>query len=262
MLKKIKRKLDRLLLGKERSRYLNYILHHHENDDLVGEIQKSGNSIYEEHETPVLLGILDRFVRPAMLDIGANIGLITLNACAHSRDVKVYAIEPGPSQFKLLALNINENKLHERVSIFNIALSAENGEIDFCIHERQHSSGDGIKDTGRAGEASIVRVKSQTLDSWWKENERPKIDLVKIDTEGSELQILQNGTEFIEACRPQIVVEICDLNFVNYGLTYKDHLNFFDSICYELTDTKRQLKVREGNEFESEQYCYLATPKV
>lgn len=260
MLRRIKNRVTRWILGKRKSHYLNYTIHHHENDSLIGEIRKSGGGVYEEHETPIMIKVLQELQHPVMLDAGANIGLMTLNACASVANVRIYAIEPGPSQFRLLAQNIESNKLSDKVSVYNIALSSTNGEVDFYVHHGEHSSGDGMIDTGRAGDATQIKVKSCTLDTWWLDQAKPQIGLVKIDTEGSELQILENARMFIQSCRPYILIEMCDLNFIKYGLTYEDHLKFFESIRYRVMDTQRKVQVVTAADIQKNQYYYLAIP--
>jgi FkbM family methyltransferase len=243
-----------------KSRYLQYTLYHHKNDSLINEIRKSGNGIYENQETTLLVEILKKSARPVMLDIGANIGLMTLNVCAQRKDVKVYAFEPGPNQFSYLEKNIEGNNLRDRVTIFNVALSSRKGTIDFHIHADRHSSGDGIVDTGRAGKSVVIQVSSLTLDEWWSDHANPEINLIKIDTEGAELQILQKATNLLKKCRPYILIEMCDINFEKYGLTYQEHFDFFKAQGYAVVDTHRKSRVEKSIDVVPGQYYYLAIP--
>lgn len=80
--------------------------------------------------------------------------------------------------------------------------------MTFCNHNSKHASGDGFKDTGIARDYESVIVKTQRLDDWWIENDKPQIDLVKIDTEGAELFVLKGVKTVVETCRPNVYFEM------------------------------------------------------
>lgn len=261
MLGKIKKWYNRIFLPTGKSRYLRFVIAHHPNDSLIGEIKKSGSGYYEEHETPIIQSILARVQNPIMLDIGANIGLMSLNICHMNNSVKIHAFEPGPNQFRYLKENIEQNNLSSQVSLYNIALGSREGQEEFIIHADNHSSGDGFKDTGRAGNGQVIQVPSSTLDGWWKQSGQPHIYFIKIDTEGSELPILQHALALIQSCRPMILIEICDLNFKSYGFTYDQHLEFFSKLRYTVFDTVRKVRVNTLADLLPNQYYYVAIPQ-
>lgn len=153
---------------------------------------------------------------PVILDIGANIGLISLNLVKKNLELTVYAFEPGPHQYGLFKKTIDQNNLNERIRLFEIALSDHNGTTDFHIHNTRYAPGDGFIDTGRYGETSKVNVKTLKLDTWWNENDKPKVDAMKIDTEGAELWVLEGAEEIISECRPAIFIEMSSLNYLKY----------------------------------------------
>lgn len=260
MLRRIKDVLQMVASSTIESRYLSFRIQHHRQDSLMKMVKNRGEKIYEKFETGILVDLLKKFSSPVMFDIGSNIGLMSLNICEMISDVRIYSFEPGPNQFAYLRRNIELNKLDEKVSIFNVALSNKNGEIDFCVHNVQNSSGDGILDTGRAGIGTIVKVKSQTADSWWEEQGRPNVNVIKLDTEGSELNILQSSSEILKHCRPEILVEICFLNYEKYGLTFGHHLEFFSKNNYQLLDAQTKLNIEHVAEVRKDQFYFLAIP--
>jgi FkbM family methyltransferase len=243
------------------SRYLNYIVTHHKNDSLINRIKNSPVRIYEKEETDILVRILKKMNNPVMLDIGANIGLISLNICAAFNPVKLYAFEPGPNQFRYLKHNIEQNGLTERVSIFNVALGSGEGVTDFFMHAVQDSSGDGMRDTGRAGKGKFIQVPSQTLDTWWRGHATPPVNLIKLDTEGAELLVLRNATALLQKCKPYLLVEICYLNYEKYGLTFEEHLDFFHGQQYHLLDIRTGERVLKNSTVWSDLFYYLAVPE-
>lgn len=171
-----------------------------------------------------------------LLDIGANIGMVSLTCLNRCNDLKVVAFEPGLHQFELLKGTLVKNNLGNKLSLSSIALSNSKGTVDFHVHSADHASGDGFIDTGRAGKTSIVKVNTDTLDNWWNQNNRPHVDVIKIDTEGAEYYILQGANEMITALSPIIYLEINDKNIRNYPFEIVDLLNQVSEMEYSITN--------------------------
>ena len=55
---------------------------------------------------------------------------------------------------------------------------------------------------------NTYRVKATTLDSIVRKLELKRVDLVKIDVEGAELEVLKGGIETIHRFHPKIIVEV------------------------------------------------------
>jgi FkbM family methyltransferase len=242
------------------STYLAYRVYHHKNDSLMSRIKMGSNKIYEPEETTILLRFLKDLGNTVMLDIGSNIGLMSLNVLSAFPETTIYAFEPGFNQYNFLKKNIYRNGLESSIIPFNFALGSSIGIVDFFIHKVKDSSGDGFLDTGRGGISTKTTVKTITLDYWWIKNGRPKINVVKIDTEGSELSILSNSVEMLNNCRPFVLIEICNLNYEKYGLTFDEHVLFFHSVGYNLLNSKTNESVQlQSDVWKNEQY-YIAIP--
>jgi FkbM family methyltransferase len=68
-----------------------------------------------------------------MIDVGANIGMISI-ACVRSGFFeRAIAIEPEPYNFQLLQKNIRQNHLESKIECHNVALSSQNGTLDLEI---------------------------------------------------------------------------------------------------------------------------------
>jgi FkbM family methyltransferase len=142
----------------------------------------------------------------AAIDVGANVGLFTVPlALAVGEAGRVLAIEPSPENLEQLAHNLRLNEL-ENVVVHDIALAAEPGEVllRLGVDPAFHSTTAVVK--SRAGEDGVV-VRADTLDSVWSNAGEPEVSFLKIDTEGGELEILEGGTQLLEAWRPPILVE-------------------------------------------------------
>ncbi|WP_016732202.1 FkbM family methyltransferase [Saccharolobus islandicus] len=143
----------------------------------------------------------------------------------------VYSFEPNPNSFKLLSLNVLDNKFNN-VKLYNVALGDREGEV-FINHnfDETHVSLNGYK------------MKMITLDSL----NLNKINLLKIDVEGFEKEVLLGRESTLERT-DKVIIEVHEhnKNFVdaimrNHGLVKeKEELTYTESsIYYILYDRKR-----------------------
>lgn len=122
--------------------------------------------------------------KPVIVDCGANVGMATLFFKWIYPDAKIYAFEPQPKTFEYLKNNIESNKLND-VQIFNLALSNQNGFIDFYIDDSANLMGS-ILESRVSGKK--LQVECRKLSDIVKE----PIDLLKVDVEGAETLIVDD----------------------------------------------------------------------
>jgi len=155
--------------------------------------------------------------RGYMLDIGANIGLISIPFTLMSQrqthnNIKVVSVEAVPDNFKALEENIALNSLGASIKAIRTALGDTAKTIEIQV-EGDLASGEG---TGTANilpdgsDFKCVRQKLElkTLDSLFELGEFPKdCSVIKIDTDGYDLKIFQGGLRFLHENRPVIFGE-------------------------------------------------------
>ena len=153
-------------------------------------IKNGGPAVYQE---PVRTKSL-QFVKDfgVAVDIGANVGL-------WSRDLvrkfaHVIAIEPVVDFQECMRKNVPM----ENIEIWPIALGTEDTSIDMIITEGNTGHSHINKDTIGSGQVKMKRLDSCMFD---------RIDYMKIDCEGYEMQILKGGENTIRTHQPVIVVE-------------------------------------------------------
>lgn len=190
---------------------------------------------FEPEVNQALRAVLDSLSVPrVLLDIGANIGMISLPLARRYPDLVVHAFEPGPHQAALLQRSISENRLDDRVFLERVALGDRCGENLFAVHSTVHASGDGLIDTGRAGPSQLIRVQMWTLDNWWERKKRPVVHLVKIDVEGAELLVLKGARSFLSQARPVVVFELAKENVAAYPYEPGEIIEYFEGFGYEV----------------------------
>jgi FkbM family methyltransferase len=153
------------------------------------------------HNTPKpRLSALLRETKGTVVDVGANIGFITVRAARSAS--RVIAIEPHPIRFRYLERNVALNGLHN-VTCLNCAVGAAEGEV--TLYDVDPTLGPRPLDVSATpGRGRCYRVPLRTVDSLVDE-----ADLVKIDVEGYEAEVLRGAANLL-ARRPRLVIEALD----------------------------------------------------
>lgn len=249
--------------------YLNYIkysgfnLYYNRGNALINRI-RFGNTdrIYESFFCKKIVEELKNKKASIFVDIGSNIGLISLYVLSKLPNLKIYAFEPGLFQNFLFRITIIANQIAKRIELYNKAIDITPGIKKFVIHNDVNNSGDGFINTERCGPVKMIDIETTTLDIWWNYNRKPFVDVIKIDTEGAELWILEGGKECIKACKPTIFLEISSLNLKNYPYKHMDIFDWFVSHDFELYTIYNTKCVR--NEFDNiivNEDSFIARPK-
>lgn len=224
--------------------YKNYDVFYSKGTSLIKRILDHGD--YEPEVAEVIVEELSKIENPLVIDIGANIGLMSISILHKIRNARIFAFEPGPHQFKLFSRTIAENNIGDNVTLSPVALSNIKGVATFQIHSSEDASGDGFFDTERAGNTKGIEVETDTLDNWWKANNQPKVHFIKMDTEGAEYWILQGGMQMIDACKPTMIVEIFEQNIKNYPFKLIDIIESIWKMGYEIQTPLRESVTKEN----------------
>jgi FkbM family methyltransferase len=142
---------------------------------------------YEEENLEVLLSFVKEDT--IFLDIGANIGLFTLQIGKRVlHKGRVYSFEPHPKLSNLLRWNVHLNGLTSIVTCFSFGLSDQNLPAKFA-YPIGHLGGGGVGDLPNSPGYDIVDSELRRLDDVL--GPEFSCDLVKIDVEGHEINVLR-----------------------------------------------------------------------
>jgi FkbM family methyltransferase len=146
------------------------------------------------------------FLRPGMVafDVGANYGLYSLLFATRVDGGAVFAFEPEDWNFERLVQNIALNAAHQ-VTPVNAAVFRVDGEVELSVYPREqhgwHTLGHPAMelDGKPCLPAATTTVPALTLDSFCRERGITRIDLLKIDVEGAELDVLEGARGLFSA---------------------------------------------------------------
>lgn len=135
-----------------------------------------------------------RFTRNGItVDIGANIGAFSLLAAHYGS--KVIAVEPEPHNLKALENNIAINNMAHMITVAPVGISDHRGTAVIG----DDGGGATIKDGLSASQGATIEL--ITLDDLFDRYGVEKVNVLKIDVEGSELEIITGASrKQLEKC--------------------------------------------------------------
>lgn len=171
----------------------------------VGKIlAQAGIGGYEPETIGAALAIVATEGVEAFADIGANIGIFSLVLkSVFGPDLTVDAFEPLPRLNELACTLASVNGLD--ISMHREALSNAAGSAKFYVSARSDSSNSLNADFRKAKD--VIEVRLTTLDEFFA-SRRSQGWMLKIDTESTEVDVLEGGGAFIAAARPWIICEV------------------------------------------------------
>lgn len=162
---------------------------------------------YEPNQIYFLLNTL----RPGdtFLDVGAHTGVYSMIAAKQvGQRGRVIAVEPSRREFERLVSHLRLNRL-ANVNAVNAALSDREGEAELKVAGEPYT---GHNTLGHfAYEETwlerIEKVKTATMDSLTAALDLTRLDMIKIDVEGSEMAILHGAENTLKRYRPALLFE-------------------------------------------------------
>jgi FkbM family methyltransferase len=153
------------------------------------------------------------------LDIGANIGVTAMVLARLAPMGRVLAIEPDSESFDYLKQNIVTNRLGNVVVLQHLLGTGEsqkvfirNTQIPACSASAPAAIARGITHSG----LEHIIMPCMSLDEVVKAQGLDRLDFIKIDCEGADLEILEGARETLSRFHPTVVVEFnahCLMNF-------------------------------------------------
>ncbi|MDJ0736971.1 MAG: FkbM family methyltransferase [Nostocaceae cyanobacterium] len=170
-----------------------------------------------------------------VVDIGANIGLFTIQVSQNSPDCRIAAFEPFPENFNCLSNNIinfglKNSTVHQYAVSNNYRqdVIVTNGSRSLDNHLRKQSENNSLQ-------SNNISVNVIPLEGIFDILKSPEISLMKIDIEGAERDIFESVNEKTLKCIHSLAIEYHDnlcpgtLNLITKKLTPTHHLKTLPS---------------------------------
>jgi len=213
----------------------------------ISKVKLFGNDFYYNHGLAGIGGLQASLIQhinlfkkvelntsPILIDVGANVGNVSYWFLKTFHNSSVFAIEPGQVCFGVLEKNLSVFD-KSRVKLFNSLCSSESNKLlNFNTNDEESSLSKIIDVQGKVTHEANNLVKSTTLDSLLENENLPHIDILKIDTEGHELEVLLGSKSVLR----KVGYLHIELNQAEYAIGDLFNLLQYNGMKIELIDIR------------------------
>lgn len=212
----------------------------------------------EKYDMAYIDQCLSEHQHGCMLDIGANVGIFSLNFYQKHNKLKYYLFEPVPTTFKWLLKNADINHVDtDRYLPFNIGMSDKKGSFIFYVPSSNEAA------SLVANEDEFYRKKTteygdytgdnkideivcsvETVDDFVLGHNIRDIRFIKIDVEGNELSVLHGAKNTLCENKPLVYCELLRMHAKRFGYHPNKVINFMAELGFRCR-TIRQGKLIE-----------------
>jgi FkbM family methyltransferase len=179
---------------------------------------------------------LRHFLKPGatFVDCGSNIGYFSVLAGHRvGPDGRVIAIEANPVTHRLMEQNLKINGFGIAV---HCALTAKPGEVELFVPRQLGDAYSSLRQGGlvQGQDIDVIKVPGRTLDEVVSSLGLDRIDLLKIDIEGAELDVLRSARRVLRELRPVVICEYGMNTWPVFGATAESLLALLQECHYSV----------------------------
>lgn len=201
-------------------------------------INATGYFIYKKKDLPIGTDLkedlINRFgIQPrCIFDVGANYGQTAIHYHELFSDATIYSFEPIAESF----IKLKDSTSHvDKIKCFDIAFGDEKKEMEISLYDESNSQLNSLKVTDdlRINNSLKQIIKVETLNNFVIDHNIQQIDLLKIDTEGFELEVLKGSDSMLKNKKIRAIlceVALSKRNARNTQLS--DVIDFLDGYDY------------------------------
>lgn len=190
-------------------------------------------------EADDLLRFFDSNEKITIIDAGANVGQSVKKYKEIFPQCIVHSFEPVRKVFDQLKNNVSEYK---DVSVYNMALGSQEGKITFYEYD-DHVNSSALPMGSALSQHNVYRetqVECSTLDIQASKNNIGHINILKLDTQGFDLEVLKGARKLIEENRVDIVmIEHIVAELYKNSPPYWEQVKFFEDHKFQLVVSYR-----------------------
>lgn len=176
-----------------------------------------------------------------VFDVGANIGELTLIFSRFAHNGEVHAFEASSAAFKKLETICRTAK--RRNTILNhLALADKKGTISLNIYDDNYLAFNTqavreIEEFGLPVEpVGIEEASATTIDDYCEENGIEEIDLLKIDVEGTELQVMKGAEKMLKSKRIKCLAFEFGQTTLDMGIRPEEIQTYLKKMDYRISN--------------------------
>ncbi len=218
--------------------------------------------------------LLKYFLKPddIVFDIGAYIGQFSYFLSTIIKKGEIYSFEPQKKVFTVLRGSLKKIR---NAHLYNLALSDHIGgsTIYIPIVKGHLSSSEasldphfndfsGYKRVKKSNKYVKKKIRLITLDCFCDKNKVSRVDFIKCDVEGHELEVLRGARKCISKFRPILLIEIFPYVYEDHFGNVCDYLKKLNYVGYVSSENKDKVCDLNGETLKnSKGFNYFFVPK-
>ena len=177
-----------------------------------------------------------------VLDIGANIGAHTLQFADLVGDGgRVIAFEPTDFAFSKLMTNIGLNPSLSGRIVANQLMLVDSDATPRDSLTKLYSSWPltaekELHPDHQGRQMTTTGARSTTLDAYCRSSATPRVDVIKMDVDGYEIDVLRGARSMMRQYHPVFIMELCPYLLEERGFGVEEILEIFRSQDYGMRD--------------------------
>lgn len=203
---------------------------------------------YEKQEWENVFTLIDKTDYPrTVLDIGGNVGYISLLLKNKWPESDIIAFEPIKSTYDVFCNNVKLNGMDIKVE--NIGLADEEGEFTYYYYP-EGSGNSSLKNLSHRDSVQELKAQVKTVDNYVVENNITDIDFIKMDIEGAEFLALKGAKKTIEKNKPVMYIELLRKWSASFNYKPQDVVEWLNELgygCFVFKENRME-KIFEINE--------------
>ena len=185
--------------------------------------------------------------RGVIFDIGANVGIFSLDFWLKHNSLEYYLFEPIPMTYRGLINNalLNMGTIPDNYKTHNIGMSDKKGSFDFFVPASNEAASLVANEDSfyrkRADENGVyngcddierVECKVETVDGFIEENGIERVDFIKIDVEGNEKNVLKGAEASLKKYKPLVYCELLRKHAKRFGYHPNEVIEYMSDMGY------------------------------
>lgn len=163
-----------------------------------------------------------------IVDVGANIGFYTLNLAKLAHQGTVIAFEPFQESFIKLTHNVHANA-YKNILLQQKSLGSYEGKSSIEIRDSRNLGMNRIQKNNLIDS----EIEMTTLDVFVDSLAFSKIDAIKVDIEGYEMEFLKGATHTIQRNKPILFLELNDEQLQHFGSSAVEVVSYLWELGYK-----------------------------
>ena len=211
------------------------------------------------------LRFLCKMLQPGMvfMDIGAFRGVYSLVAAKRLRgNGLVIASEPSPRDYNRLCMHLRLNRIFAARAEL-LALGAQSARSTFFQVVSGDTTRNGLRPPASSDPIAEISVQTISLDQYVAHHQVERVDVIKLDVEGGEIDVLRGAADVFIRLRPVLICEVLDAATQVWGYDARDIISVVQAYDYEWFDCREDgsLVRHESRDSYAQVKNYFAIPR-